>query len=104
MTSVLEYPAIAKLVRERCLYLFSARPVFISDEKTERMAVVRAFDSVAALLAYQYHVLANAPAIARHDPEGANRVFFGYNFHVRDNDIGLFEINSKSIPMQAAQC
>jgi len=97
MTSVLGSPAIADLVEEKCPYLFSARPVFISDEQTERMAsVLRAVESVVALPAYRERILADAPAIVRHDPGGAKGVFFGYDFHIRDNDIGLIEINTNA--------
>ena len=97
MTSALGSRAIAGLVEERCPYLFSARPVFISDEQTERMAsVVRAVESVVALPAYRDRVLADALPIARHDPGGAKGVFFGYDFHVRDNDVGLIEINTNA--------
>ena len=97
MTVALKSPAIAELVEERCSYLFSAHPVFISDDQTERIAsVVRAVESVVALPAYRDRVLADAPAIARHDPGGAKGVFFGYDFHVRDNKIGLIEINTNA--------
>ena len=97
MTSALGSPAIAELVEEKCPYLFSARPVFISDEQTERMAsVLRAVESVVALPAYRKRILADALPIARHDPGGAKGVFFGYDFHIRDNDIGLIEINTNA--------
>jgi hypothetical protein len=97
MTSALGSPVMAELVEERCPYLFSARPVFISNEQTERMAsVLRAVESVVALPAYRDLILANAPAVARHDPGGAKGVFFGYDFHVRDNDVGLIEINTNA--------
>ena len=97
MTSALGSPAIAELVEEKCPYLFSARPVFISDEQTERMAsVLRAVESVVALPAYRERILADALPIARHDPGGARGVFFGYDFHIRDDDIGLIEINTNA--------
>lgn len=97
MTTALGSPALAELVEERCPYLFSARPVFISDDQTERMAnVLRAVESVVALPAYRERILADAPAIARHDPGGAKGVFFGYDFHVRDNEVGLIEINTNA--------
>ncbi len=97
MTSALGSPAIAKLVEERCPYLFSARPVFISDEQTKRMAnVVRAVESVVGLPTYRERILADAPPIAHHNPGGARGVFFGYDFHVRDNDVGLIEINTNA--------
>jgi hypothetical protein len=41
-------------------------------------------------------VLADAPAIARHDPGGAKGVFFGYDFHLREDEIGLIEINTNA--------
>jgi hypothetical protein len=97
LTSELGTPELSALVEERCPYLFSARPVFISDSQTERMAnVVRAVESVVALPAYRHHILADAPAIARHDPGGAIGVFFGYDFHLRDDAIGLIEINTNA--------
>jgi len=90
-------PELLALVEERCPYLFSARPVFISDSHAERMAnVVRAVESVVALPAYRSRVLEGAPAIVRHDPGGAKGVFFGYDFHLREDDIGLIEINTNA--------
>ena len=90
-------PELLALVEERCPFLFSARPVFISDSQTERMAdVVRAIESVVALPAYRSHVLEGAPAIAKHDPRGAKGVFFGYDFHLRGDAIGLIEINTNA--------
>jgi hypothetical protein len=97
LASELGSPDLLALVQERCPYLFSAQPVFISDSQAERMAaVVRAVESVVALPAYQELVLANAPAIARQDPGGAKGIFFGYDFHLRDNGIGLIEINTNA--------
>ncbi len=97
MTTALGSPAMAALVEETCPYIFSARPVFISDEQTERMAsVLRAVESVVALPTYRDRIFADAPAIARHDPGGARGVFFGYDFHIRDNDVGLIEINTNA--------
>jgi hypothetical protein len=93
----LELGALAELVEQRCPFLFSARPVFISDSQAERMArVVRAIESVIALPAYRQHVLSNAPEIARTDPGGAIGVFFGYDFHLQDDRIGLIEINTNA--------
>ena len=59
-------------------------------------SVMRAVESVVALPAYRDRVLASAPTIARHDPGGAKGVFFGYDFHVRDSDVGLIEINTNA--------
>ena len=97
LASELGSPQLLALVEERCPYLFSARPVFISDSQTERMAnVVRAVESVVALPAYRSHVLESAPAMSRHDPGGAKGVFFGYDFHLRGDAIGLIEINTNA--------
>jgi len=85
------------LTEERCPYLFSAQPVFISDSQKKRMAeVVRAVESVVALPAYREQILAHAPAIARQDPGGARGVFFGYDFHLREGGLGLIEINTNA--------
>lgn len=97
LASELGSPELLALVEERCPYLFSARPVFISDSQTQRMAeVVRAIESVVALPAYRSRVLDGASAIARHDPGGAKGVFFGYDFHLRGDAIGLIEINTNA--------
>lgn len=97
LASELGSPELLALVEERCPYLFSATPVFISDRQKERMAnLVRAVESVVALPAYRSRVLEGAPAIARHDPGGAIGVFFGYDFHLRGDDIGLIEINTNA--------
>jgi hypothetical protein len=97
LASELGSPELLALVEERCPYLFSAQPVFISDSQTERMAnVVRAVESVVMLPAYRSHVLEGAPAIARHDPGGAKGVFFGYDFHLRGDAVGLIEINTNA--------
>lgn len=97
LASELGSPELLALVEERCPYLFSARPVFISHSQTARMAnVVRAVESVVALPAYRSRVLEGAPAIARHDPGGAIGVFFGYDFHLRGDAIGLIEINTNA--------
>lgn len=90
-------PGLADLVKERCPYLFSARPVFVSVAHLERMAaVVRAVEEVAALPAFREAVLARAPAIARHDPGGARSVFFGYDFHLDDDTLSLIEVNTNA--------
>jgi hypothetical protein len=58
-------------------------------------SVVHAVESVVALPAYREEVLAGAPAIARHDPR-ARSVFFGYDFHVDGDRLGLIEINTNA--------
>lgn len=88
---------LVTLIEERCPYLFSARPVFISDNQARQMAeVAAAVEIVCALPKYREHVLAKAPAIAQHNPGGARGVFFGYDFHLADSGIGVIEINTNA--------
>lgn len=90
-------PGLADLVAQRCPFLFSARPVFVSAAHLHRMAeVVRAVEAVVALPAYREEVLAGAPEIARHPPGGARSVFFGYDFHLAGDTLGLIEINTNA--------
>jgi hypothetical protein len=97
LTAQLGSAELVALMQERCPYLFSARPVFISTGQRQRMEqVVRAIESVVALPGYRQIVLEHAPAIARHEPGGAKGVFFGYDFHLRGDDIGLIEINTNA--------
>lgn len=97
LTKELETPELAALVEERCPYLFSARPVFVSDSQSKQMAeVVQAMESVVSLPAYQAHVLSSAPPIARHTTQGAKSVFFGYDFHVTHQGLGVIEINTNA--------
>ncbi len=58
--------------------------------------MARAIESVVALPAYRSRVLDVAPAIARHDPGSAKGVFFGYDFHLRGDAVGLIEINTNA--------
>lgn len=58
--------------------------------------VAAAVEAVTALPKYREHVLAKAPAIARHDPGGALGVFFGYDFHVGEGSLGVIEINTNA--------
>ncbi len=89
-------PEILQLVQERCPYLFSARPVFVSHTHMNRMErVIKAVESVAALPAYRELVLARSPEIARHE-QGARGVFFGYDFHVAEDAFGLIEVNTNA--------
>ncbi len=85
------------LVEERCPYLFSAMPVFVSAAQREKMqAAVHALEQVIGSPAYRDRILATAPPIARHDPGGARGVFFGYDFHLAGQRIGLIEINTNA--------
>jgi hypothetical protein len=97
LSTELGSPALLALVEERCPYLFSAQPVFVSDSQTRRMAeVIAAVESVVALPSYREHILASAPTIASHDPGGAKGVFFGYDFHLNDGGVGLIEVNTNA--------
>lgn len=90
-------PEVYTLLEERCPYLFSAQPVFVSASQSARMAqLVRAVESVVAMPAYRARILATAAPIARHDPGGAKGVFFGYDFHLQADRIGLIEINTNA--------
>jgi hypothetical protein len=96
LESEIGQPGLFDLVRQRCPYLFAARPVFVSHEHMQRMAqVISAIESVVALPSYREKVLAQSPAIARHDP-GAKGVFFGYDFHVTEGGLGLIEVNTNA--------
>lgn len=87
---------VLELISERCPHLFAALPVFVSPAQSARMAqLIDAVEQVVALPAYQAAVLADAPAIARHDP-GARGVFYGYDFHVGEDAVGLIEINTNA--------
>lgn len=97
LESEIGQPGLLELIQERCPYLFSAFPVFVSADHLTRMGdLIQAIESVIALPAYREQVLATAPAIARHDPGGARGAFFGYDFHVADDSFGLIEINTNA--------
>lgn len=86
-----------ELIEERCPFLFSARPVFISRTQANKIEeVVRAIESVIELPAYRALVLADAPDIAKIGGSGARGVFFGYDFHPAGANLGLIEINTNA--------
>jgi hypothetical protein len=86
-----------ELIEERCPFLFSARPVFISRTQSDRIKeVVRALESVIKLPAYKELVLVDAPDIAKIGTSGAQGVFFGYDFHPDGANLGLIEINTNA--------
>lgn len=96
LESELGAPDLVTLVAERCPYLFSAQPVFVSGAHIARMAaVIRAVEAVIALPAWRELILADAPAIARH-AGGAQGVFVGYDFHLDDDGVSLIEINTNA--------
>jgi hypothetical protein len=89
------------LTRERCPHLFAAQPVFASADVLERMAqVVKAIDTLVQRPEWQERALAHAPAhvaaIARHPARGVRGVFFGYDFHLDGERLGLIEINTNA--------
>ena len=85
------------LVEERCPFLFSAMPVFVSESQRDQMeSTVAALEHVIAMPAYRERIFARASPIARHPPGGALGVFFGYDFHAAGNQIGLIEINTNA--------
>ncbi len=89
--------ALVALIEERCPFLFSAMPVFVSESQHQQMeAVVKALEFVIGMSSYRDRVLASAAPIARHDPGGARGVFFGYDFHLVADAIGLIEINTNA--------
>lgn len=97
LESELGQPGLFELLQQRCPYLFATRPVFLSHLHLARMSqVIQAIETVVALPAYREEVLARAPAIARHDPNGAKSAFFGYDFHVAEGSFGLIEINTNA--------
>ncbi len=81
-------------------HLFSDSVTFVSAEHVQRMArLVAAVERVVAMPAYREHVLAYAPAIARHRV-AARGVLHGFDFHVGAglNTVGpqLIEINTNA--------
>jgi len=89
-------PDVAALIAERCPYLFSPRPVFVSKAQAAGIEqLIAAVESVVALPSYQNEVFGGGPDIARHDPR-AHSVFFGYDFHLEGDRIGLIEINTNA--------
>lgn len=87
---------VAELLAQRCQHVFAAQPVFVPEARVREMAeVVAAVELVAALPAYREAVLAGAPPAARQRP-AASGVFFGYDFHVSREAVGLIEINTNA--------
>ena len=88
---------LSELVRERCPHVFAARPVFVAASQLDRVAeVIRAIETVVALPAYREWVLGTAPEIARLVTAGPKGAFFGYDFHVGPERLGLIEINTNA--------
>ncbi len=86
----------AALVAERWPHAFAAEPVFVAPRALEQIAdVVRAFEAAVACPAWQQQALAQAPAAAQ-VASGARGVFFGYDFHVAGERVGLIEVNTNA--------
>lgn len=97
LESTLGESGLFSLIEARCPYVFAARPVFVADKHVRQMQrLVQAIESVVALPAYRESVLAAVPEIAQHDPAGAQSAFFGYDFHISGEGIGLIEINTNA--------
>ncbi len=93
-------PDVSALIAERCPHLFSPAPVFVSSAQAARMEeLIAAVESVIALPAWRELALngdpGSVPAIVRHDPR-TRSVFFGYDFHLENERIGLIEINTNA--------
>ncbi|WP_230408619.1 hypothetical protein [Undibacterium flavidum] len=97
-------PEVFDLIEQRCPHLFSAQPVFVSHSQQMRMAaVIQAIERVVALPTFRAQILQGAPEIVRQamaqNPVAAvavNGVFFGYDFHLHEEKIGLIEVNTNA--------
>ncbi|PHQ25244.1 hypothetical protein CLH62_12945 [Marinobacter guineae] len=88
---------LAELVRERCPYVFSSRPVFLAQAQIQRMTeVVEAVEEVVSLPAWQERVLAGCSEVSQHAQGESTGVFLGFDFHVRGQNLGLIEINTNA--------
>ena len=97
LESEIDQPSLFDLLKQRCPYVFASHPIFLSPAHKARMTdLVQAIESVVMLPTYREAVLADAPSIAHHDPGGAKGVFFGYDFHVTEDNFGLIEINTNA--------
>ena len=97
LDSELGQPGLSDMVRQRCPSVFAALPVFVATPQLHRMAqVMQAVESVVALPAFREQVLSAAPAIARLGTRGPLGVFFGYDFHLSEGNLGLIEINTNA--------
>lgn len=88
---------LVALVEERCPFLFSAMPVFVSESQRQKMEeVVHALEMIIALPAYRERIFTRSPPVARQAHGGARGVFFGYDFHLGNDSVGLIEINTNA--------
>lgn len=97
-------PEVFDLIEQRCPHLFSAQPVFVSNSQQLIMAaVIQAIERVVALPAFRQKILQDAPVLAQHASvltasaaSAVKGVFFGYDFHLQDQKIGLIEVNTNA--------
>lgn len=76
--------------------LFSNTTVFISAEQAQQMAqFVAAHERIVALAGWQAAAFADAPEIAR-QPNSAQGVLMGYDFHLTERGAQLIEINTNA--------
>lgn len=91
------HPGLAALLREHCPHVFAQQPVFVARRHLDAAArVVAAIEQVVALPAYREAALAAAPATARPPLPQPPGVFFGYDFHLAGDHLGLIEINTNA--------
>lgn len=89
--------SIFDMLQQKSPTMFAARSVQVLPVHLKRMEeVVQAIETVVALPAFRQAVLADAPAVAKHAPGAAKGVFFGYDFHIDGDNLGLIEINTNA--------
>lgn len=90
-------PELSELLKSRCPHVFAARPVFVSPSRLRQVReVIQAIERTVSLPAWREHALDSAPPIAQHNPRRARGVFFGYDFHLDEDKLGLIEINTNA--------
>lgn len=90
LTEQLGDPELSELLKSRCPHVFAARPVFVSSLQLSQVSeVIQAIEQTVSLPGWREHALDSALPIARHDPRGARGVFFGYDFHLEEDKLGL---------------
>lgn len=98
LDSELGAPGLTEMLRQRCPFVFSARPVFVEARQLHRMQqVIDAVESVIASPAFRARALGAAPPIARQGAtKGPVGAFFGFDFHLDASRLGLIEINTNA--------
>lgn len=97
LTEQLGDSELSELLKSRCPHLFAARPVFVSSLRLRQVCeVIQAIEQTVSSPGWREHALDYAPPIARHNPRGSHGVFFGYDFHLDEDKLGLIEINTNA--------